>query len=312
MSDEHQRMIRTKIRLEPTTSSNRVKSNSSTQKLRTKKNSNQPNDAKIDFGNKNETPTQLANNLTEGPECSTGSVVITIRLLKMESNTKDIEMITNMNAIKNGSSVHYLATDKSETINNNEKDINSTVVLSTSNISNDGDKHLNDNNNLCENVNQKTIQSTTFDLLNENSDFPLMFNQTNEINNKNSLSSVQCNRINSLSENLNCDTISANDSSLLNRSELLMPSDSELGLDIVTERIFNIESTTAQKQTPLSTSTSTTQQTAILAEPTISRTILRDFFPSGLITTVSPYPHHIPIANIVKSECNNSDNNQRK
>lgn len=286
MSDEDQRMNRTKTHLEPTTSANQVKSNCLTQKLKTKKHSQHPNDAKIGIGNNDKTPKRSANNLTKSQECSAGSVVITIRLLKMESNTKD------MNALQSGSAVN-LPTNKCETINNNEGDMNSTVVLNTLNISNDNEKHLNNNNNnLCENVDKKTIQSTTIDSLNENSDFL----------SKNSLSSVQCNRINSLSENVNCDTQSANVSSLFGRPELLMPSDSELGLDI--------ESTSTSIPTPILTSTS--QQTDILEMPTISQKILRDFFPSGLVSTVSPYPHHIPIANIVKSECNNSDNSPSK
>lgn len=390
MSDDHKRMNSTKTNVEPSTSASalstkQTKRNSSktARKLKTAKKHSQHSDVKIGFLSKtssknSQQKTNNANkicgssnnisNLRKTQECSAGSVVITIRLLKMES-TKDFETIS-MNALQSTSLTNTDVgnTQAVTTAANVPTPITSINQIETIEITenqkqkqNDNDKHLNNNsakntdrnasvssssnpnpnpnsinNNLNNNRNNLISESMH---RNDNSDrvpvsmsvsvpvalpLPLPVSvinmDHNELNNLNSVKHMK-----SLSDSISiCDKIQAssiNRDTAADQLELLraLPSsssDHEFNsfismiqnnvTDKLCDRIATATSTSSQRLATAATSTPIPALTT-----TTSHKTARDFIPTNLISTVSPYPHHIPIANILKSEPTQADNNER-
>lgn len=274
--------------------------------------------------------------LAKKPECSAGSVVITIRLLKMDS-TKDFETI-NMNALQSNSLIDAdtkigVCTNEIESVQlcDNTKQIQINEVSSMMTLptitattmtapindmqKNDNDKHLNNN---CAKIIESSANDSNNDIVNENnSDYMSMFKSDKEMNNCNSMPSV--NKQNkSLSEISICDKIQANMSTTPESSSLPFHlenvSNSISIQNVVNDQVSDITSmaTTTASTSTTSLLSSTSSLHPVMTIKSTSQKIARDFIPSSLISTVSPYPHHIPIANILKSECNNGDSNERK
>lgn len=239
-------------------------------------------------------------------ERSAGSVVITIRLLKMESTRSfdvssvggndDIQtdIYSNNNIPMGGRSQQTPFSSELKTIEASQNNVNGHEKNSKQNQNNSCKV---DNNNVSLNQSE-TIPATNI-WMTENKGTTTVNNFLNcdngnnsnsELNERNSIKKQHVNRA-LRSEASICDKVQQNCTS---QPEQLSNAGNCLAHTLNT---INLTDTSASVFSPSQTTTTDNNKMKSVQDNANA------FISSNLIGSVSPYPHHIPIANIIRSDC---------
>lgn len=239
--------------------------------------------------NVNTSSTQSSNS----KDHSSGSVVITIRLLKMEAaknastNQHSNEQIGNCSLINKQnecSTSNMIGADQ-----HNEYIINSNVTNPLNSIENMHEQDNNTNSSIRYNSdnNINDAKSYSDDDANALTYYGNELICDNDNGGKTDLSNIKYkkNVCVSPSETLICDKVKTMHTSQSNDTVLILPSNSDCKIpanDLC-------EANTSPKSVDIFNKSITDTASG--------------FIPKNLINSVSPYPHHIPIANIMRSDC---------
>lgn len=252
-------------------------------------------------------PTKSGASTSVYQERSTGSVVITIRLLKMESarSFEDANIEGDLHSKFNRSTVDKTQL-KCETNNLLASDVlhKNTRNAHENSIQNQNNSYKMDNNNSCVHLNNQSelnlkkylntvFTSNLVNCDNGNND-KHGFNERHSIKNEPTLRS----------EVSICDKVQTNCTS---QSE--QPASNGM-VNSLSQALNTFNMTDKQQSGDMSSS-----HNAELAKITKLRTLPDSpsaVISSNLISSVSPYPHHFPIANIIRSDCLKAMVNERK
>lgn len=241
---------------------------------------------------------------TSNQERNAGSVVITIRLLKMES-TRGFEV----------NSVGNELAQIDNYSNNNITNSNSSGGSNKNNNTNNNSKSNNNNNNQTTQAysantpeNSAQRQNCNFNMDDHSSSVKqieagaLTANGICDNGNREQ-SSVKQSHVNV------CDNVPFNCTSQMEQQSTVLKN----CLAQTFNEIRLSEPITVRSSAPASpTMEATATAAAPITDPKSTKSVKHAFIPSNLIGTVSPYPHHIPIANIIRSDCFNGIVDERK
>lgn len=287
-----------------------------------------------------EAVTATATAITSNQERNTGSVVITIRLLKMETTRgfevnsvgNELTQIDNYSNNNNNSSSNSSSNNSNDRKNNNNNtnddrnrltnqfqaedganvahSLHCNVYMPENSAPNQKNSFKMDNNN----VNVRRIET---DVLTVSNGGRMAHNNAN--NGQNSVKkSSHVNRA-LRSEAIICDNVPRNCTSQAEQphhqqqmqQSVTVAATVPMPRNCLTHSFNEMRLAESMAVTPsqpptavAATASATTAATKSIQSTTTTKTTSA-FIPSSLIGTVSPYPHHIPIANIIRSDCFN-------
>lgn len=276
-----------------------------------------------------QTKSAVASESAANQERSAGSVVITIRLLKMESsrNFGDANVVSN-DGIQNDnySNKHNNNNGFSSNGRQAQHEYNSKTSMTNNlsshtyvNLQQENSNHNQnhsfsvDNNNLilnqCEFGASTMRQSHCVVGGNDDGINSLMMHESggNKSNN-----SGQNNERNSIkNQNVNCALRS--EASICDKNQAICTSQSEQPSSnaVNCHLVHPLNTITLTDRTTASSSLSSSPDTGVM-KPKPIQDSSSAFIPSNFIGSVSPYPHHIPIANLIRPDYLNAVADERK
>lgn len=254
------------------------------------------------------TKSSITNTSSSNKERNAGSVVITIRLLKMES-AKNVESITISDGDEFQRDTYSNNNYSTQNVSQNQCENNQTSTSSefprhyvnvqdVNRNQNQNASYKLDNNNGA--LNQCDIHVPTCSKNVRNIDGGITVNNFMicDIGNNGEMEQ------NNTSTKINCtlhSEASICDKNLVNYTSQSKQQPTNMVNPF--NKINSTDTTQTESNSMQSHNTNTTKTTLENAQSFVS---------SNLINTVSPYPHHIPIANIIRSDCLNTVIDERK